>query len=53
MIAQIVYADCISKSRGNGHVEMPLVNNWTVDLLNKLEEERLSPKNVEVSIKSF
>ena len=35
---------------GNGHGEMPLVNNWTGDQLNKLEEDRFNPKNVEVQI---
>ena len=37
------------QSGGNGDVQMPLVNNWTVDIFNKLEKERMSPKNVEVS----
>ena len=48
MIQQVVYAESIRQSRGNGGVQMPLVNNWTVDDFNKLEEDRLSPKNVEV-----
>ncbi|PWA53169.1 hypothetical protein CTI12_AA445290 [Artemisia annua] len=38
---------------GKVDVQMPLVNNWTVDLFNKLEEERLSPKNVEEIIKGL
>ena len=48
MIQQVVYAESMRQSRGNGDVQMPLVNNWTVDDFNKLEEDRLSPKNVEV-----
>ena len=33
--------------RGNGDVHLPLVNSWTVDLFNKLEEERLGTKSAE------
>ena len=49
MFQQVVYAESMRHSRGNGDVHMPLVNNWTVDDFNKLEEERVTPKNVEVS----
>ncbi|PWA90628.1 Peptidase C48, SUMO/Sentrin/Ubl1 [Artemisia annua] len=53
IVLLVVYAESMRQSRGNGDVEMPLVNNWTVDIFNKLEEERLSPKNVEETIKSL
>ncbi|PWA95284.1 ulp1 protease family, C-terminal catalytic domain-containing protein [Artemisia annua] len=49
IVLLVVYDESMRQSRGNGDVEMPLVNNWIVDMFNKLEEERLSPKNVEVS----
>jgi hypothetical protein len=52
MIPQVVYAESMRQSIGNVNVKMPLVNNWTVDLLNKLEEDRLSPESVEASQKS-
>ncbi|GKC44177.1 hypothetical protein Tco_1061899, partial [Tanacetum coccineum] len=28
--------------------ELPLVNNWTVEMLNQLEQEKFSPTNVEI-----
>ena len=52
MIPQVVYAESMCQIRGNGDVQMPLVNSWMVDLFNKLEEDRLSPESVEASQKS-
>lgn len=52
IIQQVVYAESMCQSRGNGDVRMPLVNRWTVDLFNELEEERLSLKSDNASPKS-
>ncbi|PWA49956.1 ulp1 protease family, C-terminal catalytic domain-containing protein [Artemisia annua] len=52
IVLLVVYADSMRQIRGNGDVQMPLVNSCTVDLFNKLEEERLSPESGEASQKS-
>ncbi|PWA67953.1 Peptidase C48, SUMO/Sentrin/Ubl1 [Artemisia annua] len=49
IVLLVVYAELMRQKRGNGDVKKPLVDNWTVDLLNKLEEERLSPESVEAN----
>ncbi|PWA68285.1 ulp1 protease family, C-terminal catalytic domain-containing protein [Artemisia annua] len=49
IVLLVVYAESMRKTIRNGDVQMPLVNSWTVDLLNKLEAERLSPESVEAS----
>ncbi|PWA66902.1 Peptidase C48, SUMO/Sentrin/Ubl1 [Artemisia annua] len=49
IVLLVVYAESMRQKRGNGDVQKPLVDNWTVDLFNKLEEERLSPESVEGS----
>ncbi|PWA95445.1 hypothetical protein CTI12_AA050540 [Artemisia annua] len=40
IVLLVVYAESLRQRSGNGDVQMPLVNNWTVDVFNKLEEDR-------------
>ncbi|PWA73469.1 Peptidase C48, SUMO/Sentrin/Ubl1 [Artemisia annua] len=52
IVLLVLYADSKRQIRGNGDVQLPLVNSCTVDLFNKLEEDRLSPESGEASQKS-
>ncbi|GKD65289.1 peptidase C48, SUMO/sentrin/Ubl1, partial [Tanacetum coccineum] len=48
----ILYASSMRTKTIKENVGMPLVNNWTVDMLNKLEDERFNMMNVEEVKKS-
>ncbi|PWA36938.1 hypothetical protein CTI12_AA595100 [Artemisia annua] len=50
-MGNVVYAESLRQRSGNGEVQMPLVNNWTVDVFNKLEEDRFTTKTVEYKMK--
>ncbi|PWA77711.1 hypothetical protein CTI12_AA224150 [Artemisia annua] len=50
IVLLVVYAESLRERSGNADVQMPLVNNWTVDVFNKLEEDRFTTKTVEVII---
>ncbi|PWA95077.1 hypothetical protein CTI12_AA010880 [Artemisia annua] len=52
IVLLVVYAESLREKSGNADVQMPLVNNWTVDVFNKLEEDRFTTKTVEEIVKS-
>ncbi|GJR12857.1 ribonuclease H-like domain, reverse transcriptase, RNA-dependent DNA polymerase [Tanacetum coccineum] len=48
IVLLILYAYSIRPRTEYEEAELPLVNNWTVEMLNQLEQERFSPTNVEI-----
>ncbi|PWA99587.1 phospholipase-like protein [Artemisia annua] len=52
IVLLILYAYSIRPRIEHEEAELPLVNNWTVDMLNQLEQEKFSPTNVELELES-
>ncbi|GJY21969.1 peptidase C48, SUMO/sentrin/Ubl1 [Tanacetum coccineum] len=50
IVLLILYAYSIRPTTEYEEAELPLVNNWTVEMLNQLEQERFSPTNVELEV---
>nr|GEY34718.1 hypothetical protein [Tanacetum cinerariifolium] len=52
IVLVVLYASSMRTKTIKENVGLPLVNNWTVDMLNKLEDERFNMMNVEEVKKS-